>query len=49
MANYTVGAEDGWNGYKLGDKATVTALDENDIAVLVKIGVLIPTTQKAEA
>ena len=48
MPEYTVNVDDGWNGYKLGDKATITQLDENDLAVLIKIGVLVPTTKKAE-
>lgn len=47
MDEYTVGVEE-WEGYKFGDKVTVTNLDENDIAVLIKVGILVSTTKKVE-
>lgn len=48
MANYTVGVEDGWNGKPKGATVSDSDLNENDLAVLIKIGVLVPTTQKVE-
>ena len=48
MTKYKVAVEDGWNGYGLGDLVETSEVAENDLAVLIQVGVLVPTTQKVE-